>query len=128
MPMSYHTCVWIDHREAKIFEIAATDVITSHVKDDRPHHHIHRKANHVGFGTEPTDPVMLDEIAEKLRGAKAILIVGPGKAKTDLKSFLENRHAQIGRNVWDVQASDHPSDAELVASARSWFRAQDRLR
>jgi stalled ribosome rescue protein Dom34 len=125
--MTYHVCVWIDHREAKIFELTAGDVHTTRVEDGRPAHHLHRRANHIGLGTIAVDEPMLDEVAERLRTAKGILIVGPGKAKSVLRSYLEDHHPEISRNVWDVQASDHPTDAQLVATARAWFRAQGRM-
>ena len=125
--MTYHACVWIDHREAKIFELTANAARVILVEDERPAHHLHRRANHVGLGTVGVDEALLAEIADKLRTAKGILIVGPGKAKTALKTYLDERHPEIGRNVWNVQASDHPTDGELVASARSWFHAQDRM-
>lgn len=126
--MTFHVCVWIDQREAKIFELTATEVAASHVEDGRPNHHIHRKADHVDKGTVQMDPHLLGDVAAKLKAAKGILIVGPGKAKTVLKTYLDDHHPEVAKYVWDVQASDHPSDAQLVASARSWFHAQDRMR
>ena len=39
--MTYHACVWIDHDQAKIFEVTAVDASTSTVKSDKPRHHIH---------------------------------------------------------------------------------------
>lgn len=125
--MTYHTCVWIDQREAKIFELTTKEVETTRIDDGRPAHHLHRRANHVGLGTIEMDDSMLAEIAEKLRRAEGILIMGPGKAKTVLKTYLDEHHPEIGRHVWDVQPSDHPTDAQVIASARSWFRAQDRM-
>ena len=126
--MTYHASVWIDHREAKIFEITASDATTSHVTDERPQYHIHSKADHIDKGQVPMDRAMLDAVADKLKAAKGILIVGPGNAKTALKAFLEEHYAAIAANIWDVQPSDHPSDAQLIASARTWFHAQDRMR
>ena len=126
--MTFHVCVWIDQREARIFDVGATDSSVARVADDRPVHHLHRKANHVGLGTVEMDPDMLGEVADKLGAPKGILIVGPGKAKTVLKAYLDDKHPEIARNVWDVQPGDHPTDAELVATARAWFRAQNRMR
>lgn len=126
--MTYHACVWIDHREANIFEITASDATTSHVTDERPQYHIHGRADHIDKGQVAMDRAMLDAVADKLKAAKGILIVGPGNAKTALKAFLEEHYAAIAANIWDVQSSDHPSDAQLIASARTWFHAQDRMK
>ena len=127
MNMTYHASVWIDHREAKIFEITASDATTSHVADERPQYHIHGKADHIDKGQVAMDRAMLDAVADKLKAAKGILIVGPGNAKTVFKSYLDEHRPEIGKNVWDVQPSDHPTGAQLVATARSWFHAQDRM-
>ena len=50
--------------------------------------------------------------------AKAILIVGPGEAKTGFKAWLEHKHPAIAANVWDVQSADHPTEGQLAAMAR----------
>jgi stalled ribosome rescue protein Dom34 len=118
--MTYHACVWIDQQQAKIFEITAKDVAASHVADAKPHHHLHHATGHA-------DTVMLAEVASKLKTAKAILIVGPGQAKLAFKHYLDAHNPDIAKNVWDVQASDHPSDAQVVAAARNWFHAQDKM-
>lgn len=125
--MTYHACVWIDQREAKIFEITSTESTKHQVTDDRPVHHLHRKADHVGLGTVQMDEAMLKAVADALGTAQGILIVGPGKAKTVLKSYLDKHTPELAERVWDVQASDHPTDAGLVATAQAYFRAADRM-
>jgi len=125
--MSYHACVWIDQQEAKIFEIGTDEASVHHAVDPRPHHHLHRKADHVGLGTVQMEPELLKEVAQAIKGAKAILIKGPGKAKTVLKTYLDEHFPEIAAKVWDVQPADHPTDREMVAAARSWFHAQDRM-
>jgi hypothetical protein len=123
----YHACVWIDEKHAKIFEIDAGSAERSEVSDHRGIKHYHRKADHVGLGTVPMDPVMLGEVAEALRGVKAILIVGPGKARTVLAGYLNDAHPRIAANIWGIEPSDHPTDAEIVAQARAFFRAANRM-
>lgn len=125
--MSFHACVWIDQRHAKIFRIGAMTADMQSVSDDRPERHLHRKANHVGLGTVEMDHELMRELAENLRNVEAILIMGPGKAKTVFKGYLDEHFPDIAHRVWDVRTSDHPSDAQIVAEARSWFRAQDRM-
>ncbi|WP_423067755.1 translational machinery protein [Devosia sp. CN2-171] len=125
--MSFHACVWIDQRHAKIFRIGAMTADMQSVSDDRPEHHLHRKANHVGLGTVEMDHDLMRGIAENLRSAEAILIMGPGKAKTVFKGYLDEHFPEVAHRVWDVRTTDHPSDAQIVAEARSWFRTQDRM-
>ncbi len=53
--------------------------------------------------------------------------MGPGKARTVFKSYLNEQFPSVASNVWDVQTSDHPTDREIIAAARTWFHAQDRM-
>ena len=125
--MSFHACVWIDQRHAKIFRIGQMTADMQSIGDDRSEQHLHRKANHVGLGTVEMDHDMMREIAEGLGGAEAILIMGPGKGKTTFKGYLDEHFPELAHRVWDVRTSDHPTDAQIVAEARSWFRTQDRM-
>lgn len=125
--MSFHACVWIDQRHAKIFRLGAMTVDMQFVSDDRPERHLHRRANHVGQGTVEMDHQLMREIAEGLHSAEAILIMGPGKAKMAFKGYLDENFPAVAQRVWEVRTSDHPTDAQIVAEARSWFRAQDRM-
>jgi len=125
--MTFHACVWIDQRHAKIFRIGAMTADMQSVSDERPEQHIHRKANHVGLGTLEMDRELMREVAEALGSAEAILIIGPGKAKTVFKAYLDEHFPDVAHRVWDVRTSDHPTDTQIVAEARAWFHALDRM-
>jgi len=120
-------CVWIDHYEAKIFGITTQEAEMQVVVDGQPKHHIHRKANHVGLGTDPMSHEFLEHVAKALGEAKAILIVGPGKARTELAGYLNDRFPALAKRIWAIEPMDHPSDAELVAAARKYFLAATRM-
>lgn len=122
-----HSCVWIDHYEAKIFDITTHDADKQVVVDGGARHHIHRKADHVGIGTEPMSRDFLSEVAAALGSAKAIMIVGPGRARTELAGYLNDEYPAIAKRIWAIEPMDHPSDAELVAAARKYFRAAVRM-
>ncbi|MDR3475469.1 MAG: translational machinery protein [Devosia sp.] len=123
----YHVCVWIDHREARIFGVGLEETDSEVAANVHAAHHIHRKANQVGLGTDVLDHGFLAEVAALLEPAKAILIAGPGKAKTELASYLNEHLPDVAKNVWGVEAMDHPSDGQLVAAARTYFKAADRM-
>ena len=123
-----HVCVWIDHREAKLFGIGLDTVDEEVLREPGPHRHLHRKADHVGQGKAPPDRDFLNSIAEALFGAKAILILGPGDAKTELAGHLTLNFPAIAKRVWGIEPADHPTDREIVAKARHFFHATDRLR
>ncbi len=123
----YHACVWIDHREAKIFGIVIDEADEATTPNAHATHLIHRKADHVGLGKAPLDHAFLKEIAEKLEPAQAILLTGPGQAKTELADYLKQHFPAIAARVWGIEPIDHPTDGELVATARKYFRAADRM-
>lgn len=124
---NYHACVWIDHREAKVFGIGPEDAERAAITSREPRHHIHRKADHLDLGSEPTDRGFLAEVAQTLKHAQAILIAGPGRARSELAGYLNEHFPAIGKRIWGVEPMDHPSDGQLLAAARKYFRAADRM-
>jgi hypothetical protein len=123
----YHACVWIDHYEAKVYGIGFEASDKTVVIDHGPHHHIHRKADHVHLGAEPMDAGFLDEIAAVLKPYKAILVGGPGKARFELAGYLHDSHPAIAKNIRAIEPMDHPTDGQIVAAARKFFHAADRM-
>jgi stalled ribosome rescue protein Dom34 len=123
----YHACIWIDHREAMIFGIGGegTDEVVVH--DHHAPKHIHRKADHVHLGKAPPDHEYLDEIAGSLGSFKAIVITGPGTARNELAGYLSEHYPLVAKRVWGIEPVDHPSAPQIVAAARKYFRAADRM-
>lgn len=127
MTAHYHSIVWIDHREAKIFHFNMTEVDRMIVHPHDPSRHIHHKANSIGSGNAPLDREFFEQVAEAIADAKAILITGPASAKSELAAHIARRHPDLARCVVGVETIDHPSDGALVAVARIYFKAEDRL-
>ncbi len=123
----YHAAVWIDYQHARICWIGRDEAEIETVVDEGPVHHVHRKADHVGRGSKPIARDFLKKVAEALRPARAILITGPSRARTDLAAYLNEEVPALGKQVWDVEPMDHPSDGELIAAARKFFHSEDRM-
>lgn len=119
--------VWIDHREARIFGISKDGSDEHIVHEHGGPRHIHSAADQVHLGKAPPDAKFLGEIADGLEGFKAILIAGPGSARTELAGFLTEHHPALAKRVWGIEPMDHPSDRQIVAAARKYFRAEDRM-
>ena len=66
-------------------------------------------------------------ITEALRGAQEILVVGPAQAKLQLIKHIHARAADMVKNIVGVETVDHPTDGQLVAYARKYFVAKDRM-
>lgn len=123
----YHALVWIDHQQAKIFHFDASGADREVVNSTHPHQHLHHKANAPDSGHAPPDQKFLQEVAAALAPASAILITGPGSAKTELMSLIERAHPELARRVSGVDTLDHPTDRQLAALARSFFEKDARL-
>ena len=89
--------------------------------------HLHHKANTIGSGHAPADKEFFGRVTDALAGAGTILIVGPAGAKTELASHLAAHAPGLSTRVAGVETVDHPSEGELLALARQFFRASDRM-
>jgi stalled ribosome rescue protein Dom34 len=114
---TYHAVLWIDHREARVFHFDRDAVERMVIHADRPSHHLKHKAS----GAEGDDRDFFEAIVAAIGASFAILITGPGNAKTEFVRYIERHKAEMLANVVGVETIDHPSDKELVAFARQRF-------
>jgi hypothetical protein len=123
----FHAVVWIDHREARVFHFNPTDVDRLVLHPDNPTRHIHHKANSIGSGHAAEDKNFLHAVAESIADAGAVLITGPANAKTELVKHIDQHDPQLTKKIVGVETVDHPSDAQLVAHARHYFKIEDEM-
>jgi stalled ribosome rescue protein Dom34 len=123
----YHAVVWLDHNEARVMHVSPDDIEKSVVNPAVPHRNLHRKRGSVSGSRQPEDQHYYHEIVEALAGAAEILIVGPGQAKLELIKHMRAHDNEASTRVVGVETVDHPSDAQLVAFARKYFVAKDRM-
>jgi stalled ribosome rescue protein Dom34 len=128
MSQHAHAVIWIDHHQAKVLHFNATDVDHAVIHPHDRTVHVHHKANAVGDGRAPVDKDYLRRVTESVSTTEAIMIVGPASAKTELADYIAAHAPGVSAHVSTVQPADHPSDGELVALARQYFKAQDRMR
>jgi stalled ribosome rescue protein Dom34 len=123
----YHALVWIDHREAKVFHFSATEAEHEVVRSGHPHQNLHHKANTRDSGHAPVEKEFLKRVAATLAPAGAVLITGPGSAKTELASYIGSEDPSLAKRISGVETLDHPTDGALLALGRKFFRADDRM-
>jgi hypothetical protein len=123
----YHAVVWIDHHEARVFHFSPTDIDRLTLRPDHPTRHIHHKANSMGSGNAAVDHDFLQAVAEAIADAGEVLITGPANAKTELVKHIQQRDPKVMPTIVGVETVDHPSDGQLVAYARKYFKAADRM-
>lgn len=123
----FHAVVWIDHREARVFHFNPTEAEKQVIHPDKPSKHLHHKAGELGSGHAGADHEFLHAVAQAISDAGAVLITGPGNAKTQLVKHIESHDAPLKKLIAGVETIDHPSDGQLVAHARKYFKAEDRM-
>ena len=122
MPSHYHAIVWIDHREARVFHFNVADVDRLVLHPHNPTRHIHHKANSIGSGHAAEDQDFLQRVTDAIADAGAVLVTGPANAKTELVKHIERHAPALGAKIVGVETIDHPTDGELVAHARKYFK------
>jgi stalled ribosome rescue protein Dom34 len=127
MPEHFHAIVWIDHREAKIFEFGVDAVERVLVQSNATGRHLQHRANVTGSGHRGVDKEFFQRVVAALTHQGAILITGPAQAKLELNNYIAEHHPELAQRISGVEALDHPSDSALVALARKFFRADDRM-
>ncbi|HKD26830.1 MAG TPA: translational machinery protein [Xanthobacteraceae bacterium] len=123
----YHAVIWIDHHEARVFHFSPTDVEQLVLHPDHPTRHIHHKANVIGSGHAAEAHAYLQAVADSIADAGVVLITGPANAKTELAKHIHRHSPGLMSAIVGLETVDHPSDAELVAYARKYFKVTDRM-
>jgi stalled ribosome rescue protein Dom34 len=120
-----HAVVWLDHTEAKIIQFNPDGAEESHLKHHigKPHH---KDRKDPGHAHPERDPHFYHEVAIALKGVREILVVGPGSAKTELVKHLKDHDPEVAKAVLGVESADHPTDGQILAHARTFFKAKDR--
>ncbi len=112
--------VWLDSSEAKIFELHPLEVDEKTLKRKEIRHHtgVEKEQNR-----HKNSEKFFHEVAGALTNAHEVLLVGPGDAKTHFRTHLESHHHnQIGNKIVGVETVDHPTDGQIVALAKKFFK------
>jgi stalled ribosome rescue protein Dom34 len=125
----YHCVVWIDHKEAHVIQFNPDDAEASVIHPKSKHKtHLHHKDGVIGPGKSPPDHKYYQEVADAIKDAGEILIVGPSTAKLEFFKHLQTHASAIAARVVSVETVDHPTDGQLLKFARRHFEADDRMR
>ena len=126
--MTVHVAVWIDHQEARVFHVAPESFDESTVQSPRAHVHRHPKGPE-GYKGHPADAEhFFQDVAKALHGADEVLLLGPSTGKLEFIRYLHKRDHALEAKVVGVETVDHPTDPQIVAYARRYFKVADRMR
>ncbi len=133
--MRTHIAVWIDHAEAHVLRVQPES--PGHPQPEpidektvlSPRHVVHRHQRGQGEASEhPEDAThFFREVARAVADADTLLIAGPSSAKHDFVKYLDAHEKSLRAKVAGVETVDHPTDREMSAYARKYFKASDRM-
>ncbi len=112
--------LFIDSDHAKFFNLNPGKMESSELKKHDVKHHT------TGEKNDEHEKHFFHEVAGHLKNATEILIVGPGLAKAKFKTHLETHHHQdLAKKIVGVETVDHPTDPQIVAAGKKFFKGYD---
>jgi stalled ribosome rescue protein Dom34 len=125
--MSKNVAVWLDHKEARVFAVHVDKVDEELIAAPHHLHHKHPRGPE-GVKDHPEDTKrFFRELASSLEGAEQVLIVGPSTAKLEFLRYIEKHDHALGPKVVGMETVDHPTDGQLAAYAKSYFKRVERM-
>ncbi|MEO6927693.1 MAG: hypothetical protein ABI190_00895 [Casimicrobiaceae bacterium] len=119
MPL-FHAVLWIDHHAAEALQFDA-----DHVEVEKIHAHDHYTRQH-GSGVR-TEHEFFGSVCDALKGIAEVLVTGPHTAQSAFKHYVEAHRPALAKQIAGWETVDHPSQGQLVALARKYFVAHDRM-
>ena len=115
---TFHAVVWMDHNEAHVLMFDREHVESQRVKSRSHHKHQGKSGDASAFYAD---------IAKALQGTHEVLLTGPGAARNEFREWCQSHAKAAAGVIVDSIASDHPSDNQLVALARQYFKKFDAM-
>jgi stalled ribosome rescue protein Dom34 len=122
---NYHAVVWLDHREAQVFFFDRHNVKEIDLTTTNPNAHLHHRAGSLSGHRAPEDQAYFHHIVDALKPSMEWLVMGPGSAKLELVKHIHKHDPQLIDRLIGVETADHPTSKQIVAHARTYFKAAD---
>ncbi len=116
----FHAVLWTDHQSAQVLQFDAEHVQTEKVKA-----HTHHTAQH-GSGVR-SQHEFYAHVCDALAGIPEVLVTGSHQAQADFRHYVTKHRSALAPHIVGSETVDHPSERQLVAMARKWFTAYDRM-
>ncbi len=125
--MTYHAAVWLDHKEAHVFHLTSDTFDEKTIVALEPNKRLHHRG-HLDSGKKSEDnKSYYHEIATALADAKEVLVIGPSTAKLEFIRHVHKHDHELEPRIIGIETVDHPSDRQIVAYARKYFMAADKM-
>ena len=115
---TFHAVVWLDHSEAHVVMFDREHMQAQRIKSRSHHKHQGKTEDNAAF---------FADIAGALAGTHEVLLAGPGLARTQFRDWCDSHQSAVASVIVDSVAADHPTDGQLVAMARQYFKKFDAM-
>ncbi len=115
---TFHAVVWMDHNEAHVVMFDREHVEAQRIKSRSHHKHQGKAGDAAAFYAD---------VAKALNGTHEVLVTGPGLARNEFRDWCAAHQKSTAAAIVDSIATDHPSDAQLVALAKQYFKKFDAM-
>ena len=116
----FHAVIWTDHQSAQVLQFDAEHVLAHKVRT-----HTHHTAQH-GSAVR-TEHEFFGDVCDALDGVAQVLVTGSHTAIADFRHYADKHRPQTAPRIVGYEVVDHPSENQLVALARKYFLAHDRM-
>ena len=118
-----HYVVWLDSENARLFDYLNDTVEKHHITRHEPEHH-KQNPRDVPKNSEH----FFHQVCERLSDASHVLLLGPELARTHFQSHLTNHHhGELAKKIVGSEPLDHPTDNQVEAFARKFFKEHSRF-
>jgi stalled ribosome rescue protein Dom34 len=115
---TFHAVVWMDHNEAHVLMFDREHVEAQRIKSRSHHKHQGKAGDAAAF---------FSEVAMALKGTHEVLLAGPGLARNEFRDWCTAHQTSTAKMIVDSIATDHPTDNQLVALAKQYFKKFDAM-
>ncbi|MBP8149551.1 hypothetical protein [Limnohabitans sp. T6-20] len=115
---TFHAVVWMDHQEAHVVMFDRAHIQAQRIRS-RSHHKHQGQANDTA--------AFFADVATALNGTHEVLLTGSGGARNEFRAWCIQNRPTVAQVIVDNVPSDHPTDPQLVALAKQYFKAFDAM-
>lgn len=113
-----YVVVWIDHHEARLFQVGPEGMHSERV-EARPQPEDNRRGRESDHSE--LDGYFFRDVAGALENADDVLVVGPGTAKLQFLRWMYQNAPDVEGKVISIESAEHPSDAQLISHVKKYF-------
>jgi len=114
----FHAVVHLDHHHAEVLHFDAHQVHAARIEGH--HRHAHGK-------DERTEHALYAAICQAVQDTREVLVTGSHPVIGEFRHFVESHRPQLAPRIADYRPSAELSQGQLLALARQFFTAYDRM-